>query len=325
MTRLLFVLTYFRVSSFQIPTATSVAVEMPTTAKRPRTIVSYFASDDKENHALPSDDEAESPAPKRAKSTSTTKATKAKPSPKSKTSASGKKAATKKSDNPSAVYTTTLAAISKTHTALVKRQMPNGGANTDDFAAAMVKFLPSIECLLAFETAESTKLAYIALFHLAEHAHADFAASCKACGYGDAEGPYGAIDEVMVKVLDARLAHDADAAEAAKTAVADLGTGKAAFKPGEKDEYENYYEFQKKVGKWPNKQERGWCDRARKAGWTARAEKRKERREKEGNGDGRWIRNFLEDAGALGEYLEGFGLEEYLKEARMKMQTLIGE
>lgn len=131
----------------------------------------------------------------------------------------------------------------------------------------MERFLPSIETSLAFESPESTKLAYIALLHLAEHAHADVAIGCKASGSGGIEGTYAAIDEVMVKMLDARLAVDAGAVEIPKNGVADPGTGRAAFKPGENDDSEDYYEFEKAIGKWPNKQERGRCDRARKAGW----------------------------------------------------------
>ena len=227
------------------------------------------------------------------------------------------------SKTPAKLYKDTVAAVDKTSKALEKR-----GANTDATAAAMQKVLPSVNELLAFDTPSSTKNAFVLALHIAEHAVADLDGHLKACGYGGHERPFEAMDTVLLRVIEQRVKDEINGGTAVeRKKVATDGTGEVAFAQEKYEgvksrrEPENYYEFEQVAGKRPNKQERNMVDRCRREGNIARAEMRRERREREE--DDVWVANALADSKAWAKYVDGYGLEQYLHKSISKLQQLL--
>lgn len=129
----------------------------------------------------------------------------------------------------------------------------------------MQKVLPSVSEVLAFDTPTLTKSAFVLALHIAEHAVADLDGHLKACGYGNHEKPFEALDTVLLKIIEQRVKEETSGgAEVERKKAAVDGTGAVAFAQEKYDgvnrgrEPENYYEFQQVAGKRPNKQERKW-------------------------------------------------------------------
>ena len=181
------------IASFFTPDSTTTR----TTRKRP--LNTGADTSDIHNNDTDSDDAGDAPnASKRAKTTPKKPAGEKAAVKKTPAKTAGKKATPAKGfKTPAKLYKDTIAGVDKT-----SRILGKAGANTDATAAAMHKVLPSVSELLAFDTPTSTKNAFVLALHIAEHAVADLDGHLKACGYGDHEGPFKAMDTMLLKVIE---------------------------------------------------------------------------------------------------------------------------
>lgn len=228
--------------------------------------------------------------------TKTTSRKAQKPSqPKPKSKPSSKPNASKAATKP---YNDALKAIDKRFKTLLKRYKPNptiwSGVTSDDFAAAMAKFLPTVDKILDSGAAEAPKLAFNLLMVMGEHSYGDLEACCKSSGWGETDEPFQEIDAKMVEVIGRRLEREGS------------GLGNA-----EEVEVEAEPESELKAimslveGKSrPNKQERGWIEKARRndllAGFEWRQQRRQEARD--------WVGIALEELRETRKEIDRYGI-----------------
>lgn len=150
---------------------------------------------------------------------------------------------------------------------------------------------------------ESTSAAFNLLLDLGEHAYGDLEACCKAGGFGDSDEPYKAMDGMLVELITARNEaqvvsdddhNSSDDGFVIKPSSGDIGGEEKAI-------------LDDLGGKHPNKQERGWLQRARRADLKAMFETRRQRRVSVED----WVGNALNDLAETRSRIEGYGLGDH--------------
>lgn len=77
-------------------------------------------------------------------------------------------------------------------------------------------FLPTVKTL----SETSPAAAFNLLLDIGEHAYGDLDAWAKSCGYGETEGPYKEMDELLVEIINARREADGVDVDSATTSAA---------------------------------------------------------------------------------------------------------
>jgi hypothetical protein len=187
--------------------------------------------------------------------------------------------------------------------ARVKKMGPNSRAITSDtYAEAIVKFIKDVRKLMVMDA----RLAFNLLLYIGPHAHGDLEASIKMCGFGESEGPYAELDEVMLEVIALR---------------GDIPCGEEVSLPEVRHRWTRddaeVGEF--KTG-WPNKQQRGQIER-QKAKWVKeRNIEARARREKVQD----WISNAIEELKGEQAAIAPYGLDGYFKKSISRLEELKG-
>ncbi|KAJ9643888.1 hypothetical protein H2199_003754 [Coniosporium tulheliwenetii] len=229
------------------------------------------------------------------------------------------------------LYNDTLALVSKKYKALEKGYKINptiwSGVTSDNVAKAMAKFLPTVEKLLDMEHNEGPKLAFDLLMWIADHAHADHEFSWKMSGWGQTEKPYKDMDQVMLRIIDARLQREGAIASGSSLLNSSPSLSSPVRVPfGANDDASDsdaeVKEFLSRLkGNWPNnKQQRKAFDLLRSERLKGGANKRRLRREKEE----RWAPLALKDLRHKRKvHMEPYGIGEHFFRESIKRLTVL--
>jgi hypothetical protein len=187
--------------------------------------------------------------------------------------------------------------------ARVKKMGPNSRAITSDtYAEAMAKFIKDVRKLIVMDA----RFAFNLLLYIGPHVHGDLEASIKMCGFGESEGPYAELDELMLEVI--ALRDDIPSNE-------DVSLPEVRHR-WTRDDAE-VGEF--KTGR-PNKQQMGQIER-QKAKWIKeRNIEARARREKVED----WISNAIEELKGEQAAIAPYGLEGYFKKSIARLEELKG-
>lgn len=219
-------------------------------------------------------------------------------------SAKPKKATAGGNEEAKRLYADTLKALDKRVDELDKKVKMMGGNSTaittSDYATSARRHMGAVEKLVAMDTA----LAFNLLLSMADASHADLDSSCKMCGTpcDDSVPTFQLLDEALLPLIEARERPASLAAELPKvprrwTKDADVGV----FKAGR-----------------PNKQQRDQMYRQKLAWEKNRRQARRERREKAED----WVEAALSDLVEERDYLDAYGVKEYLPRCIAKLEEL---
>jgi hypothetical protein len=187
-----------------------------------------------------------------------------------------------------------------------KAQGPNGtGYNSDDYAKAMVQFLPDVTALSKMDG--GVKFAFDLMLYLGEHVHGDFYMCMKMCGYGDSVKPYKALDEVMLGLIERRKDEPREDNVQAAESIS------VPHRWTEADAHVGVYKTSR-----PNKQQRGQIARQRQEWTKERSEKAREKRETTTD----WVSNALVELTEERDYLASFGLDGYFIKSIARLEEL---
>jgi hypothetical protein len=184
---------------------------------------------------------------------------------------------------------------------------PNSRTVTSDtYAEDMVKFIKDVRKLMEMGQ-EGARFAFNLLLYIGPHAHGDLEASIKMCGFGESEGPYAELDEVMLEVIALRD----DVPSGSSNNDVDLPEVRHRWTREDAE----VGEF--KTGR-PNKQQRGQIERQRAKWIKERNIEARARREKVED----WISNAIgelkEEQADIGRY----GLDGYFKKSIARLEEL---
>ncbi|KAI1445296.1 hypothetical protein F5Y02DRAFT_427029 [Annulohypoxylon stygium] len=238
-------------------------------------------------------------APKQTKITSMIRAPSNSPSTKDKKAAApkpAKKPASKKDPTPAKLYKDTLNQVDKKFNVMLKRYKPNprpmSGITSDNFAAAMASFIPKTQQLA--ET--SPIMAFNLVLDLGEHAYGDLDGCVNASGYGGTEEPYQELDDLLVSLINARLALDENKGLVpgqeykAEPPHEEVGVLERQMHRLNRDQWEK---------RGPNKQAGATLDRAHREDLRGLLERRRERREIAEDWAGNALNDLLETGGRI--------------------------
>jgi len=204
------------------------------------------------------------------------------------------------------LYNETLMALDKRVDELDKKVKTMSGNSTaittSSYATSTRKHVNAVKKLVTMDTA----LAFNLLLAMADASHTDLDATCKMCGTAcdDSIPTFKLLDEALLPLIEARekpvdLAAELPEIPKRWTAKdADVGV----FKTG-----------------WPNKQQRGQMYRQNLAWEKKRRQTRRERREKVKD----WVKVALSDLVEERDYLDAYGVEEYLPRSIAKLEELV--
>lgn len=193
----------------------------------------------------------------------------------------------------------------------------------------MCRFLPKVKTLRE----ESIPAAFNLLLDIGEHAYGDLDACCKAGGFGETKKPYKAMDSLLVDLITARKEeaqpggdvnddnNDDDGGNADKSGPSG---GNFVLEPStgdlDGDEKRILDRLAAEKKKRPNKQERGWLDRAHRDDLKAMFETRRERREEAED----WAGNALNDLVETEKRISAYGVEGYFRESIALLASMKG-
>ncbi|KAH8703577.1 hypothetical protein BGW36DRAFT_369566 [Talaromyces proteolyticus] len=188
------------------------------------------------------------------------------------------------------------------------RRNPNRPWRTsDDYSAAMVKFLPEAVRLSEMDE-QGVRCAFNLLLYLAWNAYGDIDASFKMSGYGECEETYPLMDEQMMKIIDLRAAMvDPCTSPSPAVIVPHRWT----------DEDACVGEF--KTGR-PNKQQRNQIARQHAAYDKKRNELARERRETVTGTE--WINNAIDELTESRDYIEPYGHDGFFTKSITRLEEL---
>jgi hypothetical protein len=217
-----------------------------------------------------------------------------------KTTAAGTKKEAKK------LYTDTLKVLDKRVDELDKRVKTISGNSTaittSSYATSACKHMGAVKKLIAMDPT----LAFNLLLSMADASHTDLDATCKMCGTpcDNSIPTFKLLDEALLPLIEARekpASLAADLPEVPKRWTlkdADVGV----FKTGR-----------------PNKQQRSQMYRQKLAWEKNRRQARRERRQKTED----WIKVALSDLVEERDYLDAYGVKEYLPRCIAKLEELV--
>ncbi|KAK7754675.1 hypothetical protein SLS62_003232 [Diatrype stigma] len=250
--------------------------------------------------------------------------------------AASRKPAPKKAPTAGKAYKDGIKEVDKKFYQLVKKYKPNptewSGITADDFAASMYRFLPKVKMLRE----ESIPAAFNLLLDIGEHAYGDLDACCNAGGFGETGKPYKAMDTLLVDLITARKeaqAGEGDGNDDDGDGGGDGGANADKSSPGDAG-----FVLEPSTGdldgavkrildrlaaekkKRPNKQERGWLERAHRDDLKAMFEARRERREEAHD----WAGNALNDLVETNKRIGAYGVEGYFRESIALLASMKG-
>lgn len=204
------------------------------------------------------------------------------------------------------LYTDTLKAIDKRVDELdkkVKTMSGNSAAiTTSTYATSVRQHMGAVKKLVAMDTT----LAFNLLLSMADASHTDLDATCKMCGTtcDNSTPTFKLLDEALLPLIEAREKQANLAAELPEVpkrwTVKDADVG--VFKTGR-----------------PNKQQLGQMYRQKLAWEKNRRQARRERREKTED----WAKVALSDLVEERDYLDAYGVKEYLPRCIAKLEELV--
>ena len=204
------------------------------------------------------------------------------------------------------LYTDTIKALDKRVDELdkiVKTMDPNSTAiTTSTYATSARMHMGTVGKLVAMDT----KLAFNLLLSMADASHTDLDAACKMCGTicDNSVPTFKLLDEALLPLIEGREKPASFAAELPdipkRWTVKDADVG--VFKTG-----------------WPNKQQRNQMYNQKLAWEKNRRQARRERRETTED----WVKVALSDLVEERDYLDAYGVEEYLPRSIAKLEELV--
>ena len=204
------------------------------------------------------------------------------------------------------LYTDTIKALDKRVDELdkiVKTMDPNSTTiTTSTYATSARKHMDTVGKLVAMDT----KLAFNLLLSMADASHTDLDAACKMCGTicDNSVPTFKLLDEALLPLIEAREKPASFSAELPdipkRWTVKDADVG--VFKTG-----------------WPNKQQRNQMYNQKLAWEKNRRQARRERRETTED----WVKVALSDLVEERDYLDAYGVEEYLPRSIAKLEELV--
>lgn len=164
----------------------------------------------------------------------------------------------------------------------------------------MCRFIPKVRML----SEESVPAAFNLLLDIGEHAYGDLEACCKSSGFGDTDKPYQRMDGVLVELITARK----EAQNASDGEDHDNPSDGFVLEPSIQDLGGEEKAIRDDLGKkHPNKQQRGWLDRARRADLKNLFETRRQRRESIED----WAGNALNDLVETNRRIDAYGIGDH--------------
>lgn len=157
----------------------------------------------------------------------------------------------------------------------------------------MAKFLPEVKKLQETSLSDAFNL----LMYLGDHAYGDIGFCFKASGFGETEKPFQEMDKYMVELIKLRVEQHPVAGEGFELKPSD-----GDFGDEEKVARECFGNKQR-----PNKQERGWVEKGRKADLKAMFVTRQARRETTED----WAGNALNDLVETRKRIDAYGIGEH--------------
>lgn len=212
--------------------------------------------------------------------------------------------ATKKSPSNEKLYKTTVGAVDKKYKSLEKLIKPNScHVSSDSFASAMLSYRSDVENLLGTPS-DGPRHAFNLLMYLGDNSYGgqDLGYTAKFCGSGGAHSVYSRMDDLMLKVIDARID--------AETNGSDAGPADAEEQSfvAEHEEADELAALQCLIAhkSMPNKSARNQLVKLRRAEFHEKVQNARRKREVVKD----WKANAVGDIEDTRKYLGGFGIDE---------------